>query len=548
MGNMMNYSVSQPYTQKIQNKHDYSKVTFNHVEDNINTLVQHISEGRLITGYYGKETFKNNGRERTSQTFVSTPFVAFDVDDSAITMEEYISTLTLTPSIAYNTFSNGEKGYRYRLIYVINEAITSKEDYQAIYDDIVRKNGMSQLDGHQRSNVQLLWGTNGQTQTIVNNDVTYSINDFDLIYNKVTTTTRQTRNLDNITWSDEEFHEDIKTLSLHDIWAKYASSYELMETTPIEWNEGELYRIVKGTDYNEINHLWKWVMRNGKKVAKSIRVTNGQHRRKCLYSWALIRKQINKDMTTFEHLLFGVLMDLYRHIDNSEKEDMITIEECVNIAWYAWNSEYTVNNRRTYKINKAEAAQRGMTALQAVCKINNEIRTDKRNKRYEEYLKYYDSTLTDKDNIKKLEENGITAPSARTYRNFREAYGLKRITKVAKPFNNNKEKKEESNIKGNCHFLNKQQNTINMKKQYITPTITTLNHEQYMVRLLEAMVNAETKDILSQSIEEINNELATMSNIYDDDKMNVITKGINRWYAMAQANKQYLWNEYTQAV
>lgn len=548
MGNMMNYSVSKPYTEKIQNKHDYSKVTFNHVEGNINTLVQHISEGRLITGYYGRETFRNNGKERTSQTFVSTPFVAFDVDDSAITMEEYINTLTLTPSIAYNTFSNGEKGYRYRLIYVIDEAITSKEDYQAIYDDIVRKNGMSQLDGHQRSNVQLLWGTNGQTQTIVNNAVTYSINDFDLIYNTTSTTTRQTRNLDCITWSDEEFKEDIKTLSLHDIWAKYASSYELMQSTPIEWNDGELYRIVKGTDYNEINHLWKWVMRNGKKVVKPIRVTNGQHRRKCLYSWALIRKQINKDMTTFEHLLFGVLMDLYNHIDNSEKEDMITIDECVNIAWYAWNSEYTVNNRRTYKINKAEAAQRGMTPLQAVCKINNEIKTKQRNNRYEEYLKYYDATLTDKENIKKLVENGITAPSAITYKRFRKEYNLNVYkTKVSNRLIT-KEKNVESNIKGFDTFNNKQQNTINMKKQYITPIITTLNHEQYMVRLLEAMVNAETKDTLTQSIEEINNELTTMSNIYDNDKMDVITKGINRWYAMAQANKPYLWNEYTQAV
>ena len=547
MGNMMNYSVSQPYTQKIQNKFEYSKVTFNHVEGDINTLVQHISEGRLITGYYGKETIKNNGKERTENTFVSIPFVAFDVDDSAISMEEYISTLTLSPSIAYTTFSNGVKGNRYRLIYVIDEAITSKEDYQAIYDDIVRKNGMSQLDGHQRSNVQLIWGTNGQTQTIVNNDVTYSINDFDLIYNKVSTSTRQTRNLDNITWSDEEFHEDIKTLSLHDIWTKYASSYELMQSTPIEWNEGELYRIVKGTDYNEINHLWKWVMKNGKKVAKSIRVTNGQHRRKCLYSWALIRKQINKDMATFEHLLFGVLMDLYRHIDNSDKEDMITVEECVNIAWYAWNSEYTVNNRRTYKINKAEAAQRGMTPLQAVCKINNEIKTKQRNNRYEEYLKYYDATLTDKENIKKLVENGITAPSQKTYKRFRQENNLHRIKKGTNRLIT-KEKKEESNIKGFDPFYNKHQNTINMKKQYITPTITTLDHEQYMVRLLEAMLNAETKDTLTQSIEEINNELTTMSNIYDNDKMDIITKGINRWYAMAQEKKPHLWNEYTQAV
>ena len=104
------------------------------------------------------------------------------------------------------------------------------------------------------------------------------------------------------------------------------------------------------------------------------------------------------------------------------------------------------------------------------------------------------------------------------------------------------------NIKGFDPFYNKQQNTINMKKQYITPTITTLNHEQYMVRLLEAMLNAETKDTLTQSIEEINNELTTMSNIYDNNKMDEITKGINRWYAMAQSKKPHLWNEYTQAV
>ena len=544
----MNYSVSQPYTEKIKNKYEYSKVTFKHVEGNINTLVQHISEGRLITGYFGKEKFKNNGKERTENTFVSIPFVAFDIDNSTISMEKYISTLKLTPSIAYNTFSNGIKGYRYRLIYVIDESITSKKDYQAIYDDIVHKNGMSQLDGHQRSNVQLIWGTNGQTQTIVNNDVTYSINDFNLIYNKVSNTKQQTRNLDSILWSDEEFKEDIKTLPLHDIWLKYTSSYELMQSTPIEWNNGELYRIVKDTDYNEINHLYKWTMYNGKKVVKSIRVTNGHHRRKCLYSWALIRKQINKDMATFEHLLFGVLMDLYRYIDNSEKEDMITIEECVNIAWYAWNSDYKVNNRRTYKINKTEAAQRGMTPLQAVCKINSEIHKYKRNKRYEEYLKYYDARLTDKENIQKLVENGITAPSARTYKTFREAYSLKRIQKSAKTFNNKREKKKESNIKGNCTFLNKRQNTINMKKQYITPTITTLNHKQYMVRLLVSMLNAETKDTLSQSIKEINNELTTMSNIYDDNKIEKITKGINRWYAMAQENKPHLWNEYTQAV
>lgn len=90
----------------------------------IGTMCQLIKDGHSFCHCYddNDEPFTNS--TKTQANFRYTSCIAYDIDDNTLPMEEYLTTLTCLPTIAYTTTSDGIKGNRYRLVYCFDGKIT----------------------------------------------------------------------------------------------------------------------------------------------------------------------------------------------------------------------------------------------------------------------------------------------------------------------------------------------------------------------------------------------------------------------------------------
>ena len=76
--------------------------------------------------------------------FLYTYSVFVDVDNSDVCMSDFIVHCSIKPTLAYTTTSNGKqgKGYRYRLIYVFDDRITTEALYKSLYFYITEQNNL----------------------------------------------------------------------------------------------------------------------------------------------------------------------------------------------------------------------------------------------------------------------------------------------------------------------------------------------------------------------------------------------------------------------
>jgi len=100
--------------------------------------------------------------------------VSIDVDDATVDLLSFISTCTLKPTFAYETFSNGVMGqYRYRLVYIISEPLNSKA-YVQMYDKICLMTHLEATKDHcGKLTSQLMNGTN-HSAYVFRSDIIYS--------------------------------------------------------------------------------------------------------------------------------------------------------------------------------------------------------------------------------------------------------------------------------------------------------------------------------------------------------------------------------------
>ena len=99
----MNFNLSvsdQGFDEKPKN---YSKITFTQQNITLSQMVEVIRNGHLFCGIMQDSCFPIN--YKVSEHFVGTNVVSIDIDDCDCSMRDFMSTLSYTPSIAYETFS-----------------------------------------------------------------------------------------------------------------------------------------------------------------------------------------------------------------------------------------------------------------------------------------------------------------------------------------------------------------------------------------------------------------------------------------------------------
>lgn len=126
-------------------------------------------------GYSYCHIYKNNVRSKAN--FLYTQVVNIDVDDSTMSMGDFISGLAVKPSYAYTTCSNGIKGYRFRLLYCFEDRIT-KEQYPLLYSQIIKRNNLKLADNCGKTISQLMNGNGLPQVESYKSDYIYNINDF----------------------------------------------------------------------------------------------------------------------------------------------------------------------------------------------------------------------------------------------------------------------------------------------------------------------------------------------------------------------------------
>lgn len=435
----INLSMTRTGSKRKPIKGEFTSMYFDNYEMEINELCDYIKDGRTFSAVYNQPSYGIAGRKECNYEYSN--IVAIDIDNSDCEMYDYIETLSLQPTVAYTTYSNGVdgKGFRFRFLYCFFDEIPSS-CFSTLYNKVCVCNNITgeENDRHQSKISQLFIGNgSGNCNMIVNDECVYSVDDFlnedekcakpiTKDYNVYTFSNGNCAKNQNISFTDTSFTEAWKTMTDTEILTNY-SHYYSTETTYIQDTDGELYTDLRDKEIYTQKRKWTYERyeENDRLIPYTQRLQYGEHRKKKIYL-SLIRRRLIDNSITLENLAYCALYELYHYVNNTNKEHYITRYDLYRIACNACNTDIekyrdTMKDKRKYKVNKMEAYKQGITPREVVCKINNEIKKENKKNRQKEIAKYFDPRKKDKKNLQILEEHGIKI-SRRTLTTFKKEY------------------------------------------------------------------------------------------------------------------------------
>lgn len=310
---------------------DYAHMTFSICNVSLSELIDKITGGYSICHLF-------KGNHRSKKDFDKTYCVFYDIDNASVPMNCCLDGSSLLPSLAYTTYSDGIKGYRYRFIYVFADAIQSEEDYISIYSTIKRENGFDLKDncgcvttqlmnGNSSTNVQTfisnyIYKTNHFLQTVSSEHLThptqhkYSI---ELICknNKCTMPTGNPLDMDcNVDNIDFQFAvSDLYDISESEFLLKYQYVADLSESLLVYNDLG--YSLLSD-DYFRLPVRFTY-QRDAydRPQVRVRRFHDNEQRRKKLYADGCMMRAINPDATAVD-LLINLIRRRHFFYDNSD--------------------------------------------------------------------------------------------------------------------------------------------------------------------------------------------------------------------------------------
>lgn len=374
-------------------------------------------------------------------------------DDVECNLDELVSGLRYTPTIAYTTYNHRQngKGNRYRLLYLFRIAIFNIDVYKSIYQILIDNLGFKLNDNCGGNVTQAIFGTNENCQIILTENI-YSISDFDIDIptgnghsNYIRKEERNIIGLESLI-QNQEYINDFWNMAYSDLLLKYSDTYPIFVHTPLEDVDDNTPFIMLPSDYIEIKRYWCTETvydENGNKrynVSRARKIRDGERRRKKLFLNGILRRIMVNDLS-FEHLLNNMIYELYHYIDNSK--DRITKKDLFDISVNIYKSDIDNYNglikrdKRKFIVNNKYCVKHNLNRKQ-VRNISRKVIT------YNKIGELYDFNLTDKQNVEVFKEYGLNI-SAKTLQRFRNEMG---ITKYNTSGNGhpNPIKKEERNI------------------------------------------------------------------------------------------------------
>lgn len=354
----------------------------------------------LNKGYF-KLNFKADEFFKGSQTiFVDVDFTKFD------DIKDYINCLRYKPTCVYTSYSDRKEkqgiiSRRFRLVYVFDSILNQTQFkyatfflYETIVDDT--KEPMWDLCGCSPS--QYMNGSNKEESYISN--IIYSFDDV-VISHPVEPEIEEVIQPKQITFT-EELVKDMEQLPYEFVVRKwFAKGLRYITKTQVEFDN---YYTTTTEDYLSLFYI-------------PTKVADGNHRRKKLYIRAALRRLI-KDFTPDE-LLYNLFIDRNQFFDNSD--NVLTIEVLENKVKAALKTDIEAikemaagYSKPTFVINPEISNKR-----EAVAMARTEITDSK-------IGLLYDTSLTVKENIDKMQENGYNVSLSRVYK-WCEDYSIETV-------------------------------------------------------------------------------------------------------------------------
>lgn len=387
----------------------------------IDELIELIKEGYCFCHCFTTQSDIFGLREKTDCNFKEANMVFIDIDDSVISMNDFITKLSYKPTLAYTTPNNHtEKSnyqYRFRLCYIFDSPITRIDIYKRLYQGIISATskdieGFVCKDNCGRSPSQQFSGNgNGSCETFISRRI-YNLNDFELLCKASVKQVNEAQPCSDAVIPNSQFLIDFKTMKSYDFIMKYRHAYTFFESTPLEYHDG--YAILP-QNYTMIRRAWYWdnfIKKDGtiKYFGKCKRLRDGDKRKKKLYASALIRKQILPSVS-FEHLLFNLVCDREYYYDNSDNElnNNRLIDICKRVIATPLEKIKLQRYRpKEYEVDKEYCREHGITPNE----MKNRVR---RLLKDMEIGESYDCSISVAENLIMLKGMGLKVGKSRLY-------------------------------------------------------------------------------------------------------------------------------------
>ena len=348
------------------------------------------------------DSFGQKGK--TTKNFIATSTIIYDFDNMDVEMYDFIDNLEFKPSFAYTTASNGcvGKGFRYRLGYVFNHPIFYIQDFVSFYYAIMSANGFEfedkgkgtgGVDKQTISCTSVFFGTNANADTYTSY-YNYCRQDFQDFIQKDTPVFSAPKTNDVTISFDKDYKKDFYSLKPKEFINKYFKqfygNYKASLETPLILDNSLMFFTFP--------ERYVAVLRK-RKGGKTYKHPIGSGRLRKIFITAKIMLY-NRPSLSPENLLFNLLLEREWYYDN--RDDKLSKEVLISTVSNAFKYDIQLQETKhgQFKLNKDYWKEKGYTPIQAV----NYVR---RYRKAALVNYYFNPSLTYKENVRLLEDNGI---------------------------------------------------------------------------------------------------------------------------------------------
>ena len=428
----------QKFDHKPDRNTEVGKLRFNRTYQSVEGFASLIAKGYCYAPIFNSPTFGMSAK--TDDNFQYSSFVSIDIDHSEVEMNTMVEGLEYKPTLAYTSCSNGQDGkYSYRLIYCFSDKIEScREYYNYVYtllgankisiDDIDKRSlkASQYYNGNGCSNLDII------VYNIIYNKLDY-IEYYKDYYNNILyinsnesislthNTTHPTIMSYNDTFVNKNFEYDYWNMRMEDILSKYLNEYPNVEHTPLPDANDDTPYIMFPNDYTEIKRYWR--IEDG----RTAKIKDGEGRRRKLFLNGVLRRLIVPSIT-FDNLIYNLLFELVYYVTNYEAENIIDKKEIFHIARNVMKADMSKydclkGTDRRFMVNPRYCEKYHLNKKQ----VRNIASKMIRNQGIGEL---YDCSLTDKENLEVMKENGLDV-SLITLKRWRKENGITKYKKNA---------------------------------------------------------------------------------------------------------------------
>lgn len=542
---------------------EISKMTFNKVELKVNELCSYIKEGYAFTNI-----FKNKGeltiREKKIQNFKEAWVICFDIDHNDVSMNDFVDTLTIKPTISYTTPSNGKDGYCFRLLYILDEPITTNDEYKDIYEGFAKYLDVFDIiDAKAKDSSRYFNGSKG-CDIVCNEENTIRLNDVRTIVKDINCSEKgSTNNINRDNkdkaillanplpehFVDSEFINNFYSLDYDDFYEKcyYSGKYVNQQHTLVE-DDGTKPIIELGDDFIEIIRKYKMIDFRGKMIPVAYKFKDGEGRRNRLWNNGMLRRKINPSIT-FEDVLYSLVYEICLYYDNSDgqlnKNTVYAIARSVmNYDVNSYNPR--LRKRRSYIASSAYCQIHGISKRKAVAMYQAKKRSKSPLIEY-----YYREGLTTNDVEALIKESGESIDISTIRKWFKKNVNKKSedeifdMIDISLSFRKNKKMLNDNGIKiDNNKLLSMIKEKKAMKKDVFESDEEMMNFQLKMMR--NKMEREAASKEVTGSVPEPSEPLSDVepTTIREEEK-EAVTEEINKFYVDIEKRikPQMTWHE-----